>query len=63
MELTQSIETQFTALRIELGAELDSTKKNATEVRTLVSGLQEQKQNMIDDVGKHFKEFEVRPAR
>ena len=36
VELTQSIEAQFTALRAELGAEFDSTKKDAAEVRTLV---------------------------
>ena len=31
-------------------------------MRILVSGLQEQKQNMIDDVGKHFKEFELKAS-
>ena len=60
VELTQSIEAQFTALRAELGAEFDSTKNNATEVRALVSGLQEQKQNMITDIEKHFSEFAVK---
>ena len=69
LELTKNIEAQLTALRVEfnqsetalrleLGAEFHSTKQNAIEVRTLVSGLQEQKQNMIDDVDKHFKEFQ-----
>ena len=26
----------------------------------MVSGLQEQKQNMIDDMSKHFKEIELK---
>ena len=60
VEITQSIGAQFTALRAELSAEFDSTKKNVTEVPTLVSGLQEQKQNMLTGIEKHFKEFAVK---
>ena len=41
VELTQSIELQFTALRAELGKEFNSTKKYAVEVRTLVAGFEE----------------------
>ena len=36
VEVTQSIAAQFTAVRAELGAEFESTKKDAAEVRTLV---------------------------
>ena len=37
VELTQSIEAQFTVLRAELGTEFDSTNKDAAEIRTLVT--------------------------
>ena len=45
-------------MRLELGAEFDTTKQNASEVRSLVLELQAQKQNMIYFVDKQFKEFQ-----
>ena len=51
-ELVKSIAAQFLSLR----ADLETTAKNTIEVCDLVSGLQEQKKNMIDEVEKHFTE-------
>ena len=60
VELLQSIQAQFTALRAELGTEFDSTKKDAAEIRALDTGSEEQKRTMIADIEKHFRYFAVK---
>ena len=44
-------------MRVELGAEFDTSKKEASETRAVISGFQEQKGSMIADIEKHFAEF------
>ena len=56
-EITQSIAAQLTVLRAELFTEFDSSKKDAAETRTLITGFQEQKGAMIADIEKHFGDF------
>ena len=60
IELTRDIELRFTALRVELGKEFDSTKADAIEVRTLITGFEEQKRVMIGEIDAHFRDFDTK---
>ena len=48
------------AATYKLGTEFDSTKKDAAEIRTLVTGFDEQNRTMIDDIEMHFSDFAVK---
>ena len=63
VELTRDIEPRFTALRVELGKEFDSTKADAVEVRTLITGFEEQKRVMIGEIDAVFRDFENEERR
>ena len=60
VQLTRDIELRFTALRVELGKEIDSTKADAVEARTLITGFDEQKRVMIGEINAHFRDFETK---
>ena len=60
VELTRDIGSRFTALRVELGKEFDSTKADAIEVHTLITGFEEQKRVMIGEIDAHFRDFETK---
>ena len=59
-EMQNSIASQFLALRTALGAEFDTSKKEAAETRSVITKFQEQKETMIADIEKHFGDFAVK---
>ena len=60
VHLTRDIELRFTALRVELGKEFDSTKADAVEVRTLITGFDDQRRVMIGKIDAHIRDFETK---
>ena len=58
MEMEKTIAAHFLALRVELGTEFDSSKKEAAETRAVITGFHYQKGAMIADIEKHLKEFQ-----
>ena len=58
VEMEKTIVAQFLALRVELGTEFGSSKKESAETRAVITGFQEQKGAMIADIEKHFNEFQ-----
>ena len=41
VEMEKTIAAQFLTLRVELGAEFDSSKKESVETRAVITGFQE----------------------
>ena len=58
VEMEKTIAAHFLTLRIELGAEFDSSKKESIETSAVITAFQEQKRAMITDIEKHFTEFQ-----